>query len=588
MKKLLIAALVLVVAYLVGAAVLAVAGGQAEGKIISQQKQLLADGDMEKSGTSDWINLADLSTITKEDGAAKEGERVLRIDRPGATGVAEQHILTVGTSYRVTGWARSDGSSYPRVKNITAIWTGTDSTDWQHFDEVFVAQDVALQLLSMSNGSWTEFDDVFLTEYSGKTTSDPKQLLADGDMEKSGTADFSALSGAVLTKQSGGAVEGGYVLDIETSVADNASTASQTVFTVGKTYRFKAWARGDGVNAYPRLRDGSGLTFWTGTTSDEWQKIDLIINPVHTLLLLDVVGDAATEDHSQWDDVFVTEYTGKIKDPYKQLLTDGDMESPPTLVANSLTDGDAENAGTSDWASVSGATLSKQTGSPHGGSQVLRIVEDTGYGSARPAVSPVVLGTTYIIRGYARSDGTRYPIVSQETIGDTWGGTTDTDWQYFSVLFTSVNGYIYLGLNSTGAPGGYVEFDDVTVQEVTDAGVSDWTSGNDAVLYKDPGGAQEGNYVLRVQYGGTNHPNARQNILTVGNRYRITGWARGDGGSSYPQVLNSSTGEWTGTVSTDWQRVDAIFTANDTYIRLKTSAFTKGASDWDDILITAL
>jgi len=590
MKKLLIALLVLIAAYLVGAAVLAVANGQAEGKVVLAEKQLLVDGDMEAAGVVGWWTV-DIGNASKVSGSAVDGKQVLRIGGSGAEIARTKNAnnpFTVGKSYRITGWARGDGTAAPRVGRIsTAWWTGTPSTSWQRFDFIYVATQTIFEVeRSAVAGGYAEFDDVTVTEYSGKTTVADQQLLVDGDMEESGVSNWGTIIPGILTKQNGGAKDGKQVLRIA-FLSSNYPVYTQQILTAGKMYRVTGWMRGDGVNGLPRVKLGSSVgVALLGTTSTAWQRIDFTGVPGNVHFI--VQNWTTLDGYAEFDDVMVTEYTGKIKDPYKQLLTDGDMEAPPTLVANGLADNDMENAGTTDWAVVSGATLSKETGSPHGGSQVLRVVEDSGYGSARPAVSPVVTGTTYIVRGYARSDGTRYPILSQEFIGDTWGGTTDTDWQYFSVLYESTIDYIYFGLKSTGAPGGYVEFDDITVQEVTDAGTSAWTAGNDAVLTKEPGAANEGDLTLRVSFNGTNHPNARQSVLTVGGRYRITGWARGDGASAYPQVLNGAAGEWTGTVSTDWQRVDAVFTADDTYVRLKTSAYAQGYSEWDDVFVTEL
>ena len=66
---------------------------------------------------------------------------MLRVASAGASLVSSyQAILTQGDQYRTTGWARSDGVGIgiPKISTGGVVWTGTNSTDWQYFDEVFL------------------------------------------------------------------------------------------------------------------------------------------------------------------------------------------------------------------------------------------------------------------------------------------------------------------------------------------------------------------------------------------------------------------------------------------------------------------
>lgn len=125
---------------------------------------------------------------------------------------------------------------------------------------------------------------------------------------------------------------------------------------------------------------------------------------------------------------------------------------------NLLTDGNMEAADTSAWTAIT-ATLSKQTGTPHGGSRVLRITRD-GSDVFRAGQDVLVDGIYYTVRGYARSDGNATPYLS--FTGTTlWTGTTSTSWQEFNVDFTATSEPT-LKLAGIGVSAGwYVEFDDV-------------------------------------------------------------------------------------------------------------------------------
>lgn len=66
------------------------------------------------------------------------------------------------------------------------LWTGTNSTNWQPFDFMYLATVDSLRFDSGANvnGGYVEFDDVVVTEDTGIR---PGELLQDGDMEASGT-----------------------------------------------------------------------------------------------------------------------------------------------------------------------------------------------------------------------------------------------------------------------------------------------------------------------------------------------------------------------------------------------------------------
>lgn len=133
--------------------------------------ELLTDGDMEAEGTGAWT--ASTATLSKQTGTRTEGSgtNVLRLAENGAvSGLARQTVLTTGKSYRITGWARGDGTGRPEVRdhNGITVWLGSNSTDWQSFDYIFISPGANINLRGGSfvigGGQYAEFDDVSVTE----------------------------------------------------------------------------------------------------------------------------------------------------------------------------------------------------------------------------------------------------------------------------------------------------------------------------------------------------------------------------------------------------------------------------------------
>lgn len=131
--------------------------------------QLVDDSNMEQSGVDAWT-VSRGGILTKE---SENGNQVLRVTRSNnsAPGAAQQSILTVGSEYRVTGRAKSNGVVEPRFDDESSgsvvIWSGTNSTDFQDFDEVFTASTTDIFLRhngEVDDTSWAEFDDIFITE----------------------------------------------------------------------------------------------------------------------------------------------------------------------------------------------------------------------------------------------------------------------------------------------------------------------------------------------------------------------------------------------------------------------------------------
>jgi phage tail-like protein len=132
---------------------------------------LLADWQMEETGTSSWtaVNAASLSKQPGSPGGI--GSQVLRIAhtsifRPGAQ---QAGIVTSGITYRVSGYARSDGSATPQILfGAVIVWTGTNShTNWQTFDFEVTSTVTGTMTIEAVTGvptQYAEFDDVKIHE----------------------------------------------------------------------------------------------------------------------------------------------------------------------------------------------------------------------------------------------------------------------------------------------------------------------------------------------------------------------------------------------------------------------------------------
>jgi hypothetical protein len=123
-----------------------------------------------------------------------------------------------------------------------------------------------------------------------------------------------------------------------------------------------------------------------------------------------------------------------------------------------------------------------------------------------------------------------------------------------------------------------------------------WTSGGinptlSKVAGSRTGGA--GTKVLRVENAGAGDAwaSANQAVCTVGKRYNIKGWARGDGAKQCGVGTDTAFSNiWAGTASNTWQyfNVNFTFPAGSSVIRLEKLTAGIGYSEFDDVVITRI
>lgn len=131
--------------------------------------EFLVDGDMEAVGVADWT-AGNSATLTKQTTNPYAGAQVLRVAYNAVNDpYASQTALSNDLTYRLTGYARSDGTGVPKVEHpvSTILWTGTTSTSWQFFDITFTSS-LTSQVLAfktvISGAGYCEFDQVSLAE----------------------------------------------------------------------------------------------------------------------------------------------------------------------------------------------------------------------------------------------------------------------------------------------------------------------------------------------------------------------------------------------------------------------------------------
>ena len=131
--------------------------------------ELLVDGNMEAADTSAWSTST--GTLSKQTTNPHGGSRLLRIAYLStANPTAYQGIMTVGKRYKFPGWARGDGTGYPRFILGNLDVSGTISTDWQYLEIEGMAASAIAYVRLMGSSGYVEFDDLSVTEVNPLNT----------------------------------------------------------------------------------------------------------------------------------------------------------------------------------------------------------------------------------------------------------------------------------------------------------------------------------------------------------------------------------------------------------------------------------
>lgn len=145
------------------------------------------------------------------------------------------------------------------------------------------------------------------------------------------------------------------------------------------------------------------------------------------------------------------------------------------VIPNHVVDGDMEDTGTDEWTAVNGASLAKNSGTVHGGSNSLSVTESGGTDpAARQDLLTIVKGVEYRLTGWIYSDGNcNAKIYVQEDGGDstvygTSGDVSASSWTEVTFTFTVPEGeeaILLLEHDATNGDGFVAYFDDIDIEE---------------------------------------------------------------------------------------------------------------------------
>jgi len=135
-----------------------------------------------------------------------------------------------------------------------------------------------------------------------KSNGNYRNFLPDGDCEEAGVGRWEARNSATITKVTGGVA--GQALRVAYN-GSNSPGAMQAVFQVGKTYRLRGYAKGDGVFD-PKIYTGAGAAIKTnfGTITD-WTYFDIIWTADNTKAAWS--SSATSAGYAEWDELEIFE-----------------------------------------------------------------------------------------------------------------------------------------------------------------------------------------------------------------------------------------------------------------------------------------
>lgn len=222
---------------------------------------------------------------------------------------------------------------------------------------------------------------------------------------------------------------------------------------------------------------------------------------------------------------------------------------------------------------------------------------NVGAQTAVQQTSPLIAGKSYefTFDVVTLTPGGAY----RPVLGGTLGTVRSAIGTYTETLVAGTAGTAVIRQQNTGTIG---SIDNVSVRQVNipaSSAIADtelladhdmeaattaaWTIGNAATLSKQTGTSHGGTRVLRVARNTGNNPFARQDMLTVGKRFRLRGYARGDSSASVRagDLVNPSS--FTGTSSGTWQEYDALHLAQSvSYVQQSVTSTGAQYSEWDD------
>ena len=425
----------------------------------------IKDADSEKTGTDDWT-VVDSAVLSKDAGIKYDGSQSLKIvNIVTHIGGAQQALYTNRTTFKLIGRYYSSSTSAR-----AGIWQdGTNrfvgdatATTWLPFEiELNTADGLDITFGHATTVAGTVYyDSLFLIE-DDKTSFGLISELADYDMEESGTAAWTAISSATLSKDTGIFNNGLQSLKVVNTTGSSTAAAEQEIaipVNVGVKYLINSSLYYTAALSRMTIMRNGTPVWSSGSDLSSWTEFNYIYDPHATNGEQLQFGNTETSlagFHFYIDDIKVT--------PVRDLMLDGQME----------------DVGTTEWTAINGATVSKYSTIPgahfQSGTQGLGIRSNTQDGTIKAAQQTISNPGTdkFYLRGWANSFGssTQVPAVYQNEILR-WEGTTSSTFHYFDLELNTAEGLdLQFGHRSTTQEDDtWVIFDEVVCYVPHDAG----------------------------------------------------------------------------------------------------------------------
>ncbi len=560
------------------------------------EAELIVDGDMENAGVGDWT-VQNNANLTKQTNNPHSGSQVLRVDYNDTSNpMAYQTILTSGKRYRVTGWARGDSTKNPAILDATTIlWTGTSSTDWQYFDVTFISSGTSFKLRAVTTGSgYVEFDDVSVKEVTSDTVLN-MPFDSNNSAGDSKQKDYSSYSnnGTVVnaTFNRTGGYDGSGAFEFDGRVGGITTNSVVKNFELGGS--LSIWAKQDEIktNNYMIYHIGSGnQRLYLHTTNGGLDVMFVASNPASNTLTC-----SGCSEKDVWHNYVLTwdEHNGTASN-YTAYEDGVQFDSK---LYNKITDWSTITIGAPSYAFSNGSldqfkmwnrSLSADEISAmyNGGAGLYNTTHSSATERGEFWETVVTPNDGYEDGNPVTSNGisiNELPTLDGVKINSTLGTNLTTEnITAFALNLTDPDSSSFYPIYDWRTDKGNNEL--LVDGDMENAGVGDWTVLGNANLTKQTINPKEGSQVMRIAYNDSTNPSAYQIILTVGKRYRVTGYARSDGVKD-PAVINGGVILKSLNTSTSWQYFDVTFVAISTSLIIRATTTSTSYAEFDDVSV---
>lgn len=267
--------------------------------------------------------------------------------------------------------------------------------------------------------------------------------------------------------------------------------------------------------------------------------------------------------------------------------------APPTYGSELVQNGGFETAGSPNWANwlqdiPAVSAVSNETVSIHSGSNAAKLTRTTATSDIHQSLN-VTSGANYYLSYWVKGDGANqarhkvYDITnSADIVAVGFNGVSAATYTLVSVPFTTPAGCNSVRIILYGAivNDSYVYYDDVSVKQITNPGAlnggfenldgannfSNWAeavSGSSTVNDEtDPANVYSGSHALRLDIDASNNSGyLAQATLTVGNRYKVTFYAKANTGTPSIKAGDSNNPTYSTNLTTSYAQYTGYFTA---------------------------